>query len=138
LHLVTGNKNYSSWSLRPWLLLKQFGIEFTESKIPLFTKTSKTQLLQQSSSGKVPVLKNRDLTVWDSLAICEYIADLHPDKECWPTDPKIKASARSASCEMHSSFMSIRNILPMNCRKNIIYDTVTAELQGDIERISQI
>ena len=138
LHLVLGNKNYSSWSLRPWLLLKQFGIEFTESQIPLFTRTSKTRLLEQSSAGKVPVLKDGNLTVWDSLAICEYIADLHPDAQCWPADTKTKALARSVSCEMHSSFMAIRNTLPMNCRKNIVYAPITAELQVDIERICQI
>jgi glutathione S-transferase len=133
-----GNKNYSSWSLRPWLLLKQFGIEFTESKIPLFNKTSKLQLLAQSSSGKVPVLKDGDLTIWDSLAICEYIADLYPDTPCWPANKQNKALARSVSCEMHSSFMSIRNTLPMNCRKNIVYSPITVEVQGDIERICQI
>jgi glutathione S-transferase len=138
LNLIIGNKNYSSWSLRPWLVLKQFGIEFTESRIPLYAQTSKKQLLEKSSSGKVPVLIDQDLTVWDSLAICEYIADLHPDKKCWPTDPKEKALARAVCAEMHSSFMTIRNALPMNCRKKIEFKSITSELQGEIDRICQI
>lgn len=138
LRLVIGNKNYSSWSLRPWLLLRQFGFEFTESKIPLYTSISKGQLLVQSSSGKVPVLKDGELTVWDSLAICEYIADLCPDIPCWPTDKQNRALARSVSSEMHSSFMAIRNNLPMNCRRNMVYTGIDGELQADIERICQI
>lgn len=138
LNLIIGNKNYSSWSLRPWLVLKQFSLDFTESKIPLYAETSKKQLLKESNSGKVPVLKDRELTIWDSLAICEYIADIHPDKTCWPEAVKDRALARAVSAEMHSSFMTIRNILPMNCRKNIEFKSITPELQSDIDRICQI
>jgi glutathione S-transferase len=134
----TGNKNYSSWSLRPWLLLKQFGIEFTETRIPLYAETSKKQLLAQSTSGKVPVLKDQYLTIWDSLAICEYIAELYPDKKCWPASFQDKALARAVSSEMHSSFLHIRNMLPMNCRKKIQYTPITPDLQADIDRICQI
>lgn len=137
-NLIIGNKNYSSWSLRPWLLLKQLGIEFTETRIPLYAESSKKQLLEQSSSGKVPVLQHQDLTVWDSLAICEYIADLYSDKKCWPTSPQHKALARAVSSEMHSSFMTIRNTLPMNCRKKIVFSPIEPTLQADIERICEI
>jgi glutathione S-transferase len=120
------------------LLLKQLGIEFTETRIPLYAESSKKQLLEQSSSGKVPVLQDQDLTVWDSLAICEYIAELYPDKKCWPTDFRAKALARAVSCEMHSSFTCIRSTLPMNCRKNMLYTHISQELRADIQRICEI
>lgn len=136
--LIIGNKNYSSWSLRPWLLLKEMGIDFEEQLVYLYAQGSKEQLLKFSPSGKVPALINDSTTVWDSLAICEYIADSHPDKLCWPEDINDRAFARAISHEMHSSFFEIRNTLPMNCKKNMVYGPISPELQADIDRISEI
>jgi glutathione S-transferase len=137
-HLIIGNKNYSSWSLRPWLLLKELGISFRETKIPLYLEGSKEELLQHSPSGKVPAFSHNGFTVWDSLAICEYIADIYPEKPCWPASPEVRGLARSISNEMHSGFFEIRNQLPMNCKANITLKKITPELQSEIDRISQI
>ena len=137
-HLVIGNKNYSSWSLRPWLLLKEKGIEFKETKISLYASESKAQILKLSPSGKVPAFEHNGTVVWDSLAICEYIAELYPDVNCWPSDSNDRALARSISNEMHSGFLAIRNIFPMNCRVAITFNDITDELQSDIDRICEI
>ena len=136
-HLIIGNKNYSSWSLRPWLLLKEKGISFEETKIPLYIEGSKEQLLKYSPSGKVPALTHDGTTVWDSLAICEYISELYPEKGCWPEETEARALARSISNEMHSGFFAIRNTLHMNCRKKIIFAQITPELEADIKRICE-
>ncbi|MFT4930018.1 MAG: glutathione S-transferase [Phenylobacterium sp.] len=136
--LIIGNKNYSSWSLRPWLLLKQMQISFEEVRIPLYAPGSKDKLLEHSPTGKVPALNNGDTTVWDSLAICEYINDANPDKPCWPEDINDRAFARAISHEMHSGFFEIRNVLPMNCKKNMVFNRITPELQADIDRVCQI
>lgn len=136
--LVIGNKNYSSWSLRPWLLLKVNGIPFKEVKIPLYIEESKEKLLDYSPTGKVPALIDDDLVVWDSLSICEYVNELYPDKICWPEEGGARSVARSISNEMHSSFFAIRNELPMNCRKSIIYKNISSELEAEIKRICDI
>jgi len=136
--LVIGNKNYSSWSLRAWLLLTQFGITFDEVRIPLHTEEFKQKILQFSPTGLVPTLHSGDLKIWDSLAICEYIADSHPDLGCWPEDIEARALARSVSCEMHSGFFQVRNWLPMNCGRKKAVDTITPELKKDIDRICAI
>ena len=136
--LVIGNKNYSSWSLRPWLLLKDKGIEFDEIMVHLYKDESKLELLKHSRSGKVPVLIDEGISIWDSLAICEYIADCYPEKNCWPKDIKLRAMARSISHEMHSGFFALRNTLHMNCRKNMVFSPITSELQADIDRICEI
>ena len=138
MKLIIGNKNYSSWSLRPWLLLKQFKVDFDEIRIPLYLENSKAELLKHSPSGKVPALIDKELNIWDSLAICEYIADCFPEFHCWPKDLQDRALARSISHEMHSGFMAIRNTLPMNCRKSIQYNVELKELQQDIDRILEI
>lgn len=138
LELVIGNKNYSSWSLRPWILLKHKDIQFEETRIPLYQEGSHEELLKHSDSARVPVLKFGDTTVWDSLAICETIAELFPDKQCWPEDPAQRAQARAISSEMHSGFFEMRNTLHMNCRKSMIYSPVSAELQSEIARIQTI
>ena len=135
--LVIGNKNYSSWSLRAWLLLTQFDIEFKEIRLPLQTEEFKQKIHQYSPSGLVPLLIANDLRIWDSLAICEFIAEQHPDLHCWPAQP-FRAIARSVSSEMHSGFSQIRNCLPMNCRRKQNIDTVSEELQKEIERIREI
>ena len=116
MKLIIGNKNYSSWSLRPWLLLQHFQLDFEEIRIPLFTDGFETTLAQYTDAGKVPVLHDDGLVVWDSLAICEYINEQYLDGRGWPADATARAEARSASAEMHSSFIQIREYMPMNCR----------------------
>lgn len=136
--LIIGNKNYSSWSLRPWIWMKQVGIEFDEKRVALFTEDMDEQLAPYFSNSKVPVLQNNDLTVWDSLAILEYLADKHPERHGWPDDRKARAVARSISAEMHSSFPDLRSQLPMNCRKHFDGFTISPEVENDIERIRGI
>jgi len=115
--LVIGNKNYSSWSLRPWLLLKINDIPFDEVRIPLYQQDSKAAIVERSPSGKVPVLVDGGTTVWESLAICEYVAERWPAAHCWPADLAERARARSLAAEMHGGFTALRNALPMNCRR---------------------
>lgn len=136
--LIIGNKNYSSWSLRAWLLLKQFQIPFEEIRIPLFTEEFKQKIKQYSPTGFVPTLCVDDQSIWDSLAICEYIADAYPELHCWPGDLQTRAMARSVSNEMHSGFFQIRNLLPMNCRTKTVVGDISPELQAEINRICEI
>ncbi|WP_413172731.1 glutathione S-transferase family protein [Anabaena azotica] len=138
LTLVIGNKNYSSWSLRPWLLMKQFELDFAEIRIPLYTPESISTLQQYSPSGKVPVLLHDDLTVWDSLAICEYIAETFPHLSCWPENKIARAFARSISAEMHSGFQNLRQNMPMNCRNKYPGQGLVTGVQQDINRITDI
>ncbi len=114
--LVIGNKNYSSWSLRPWLAMTHFGIPFRETMVLLDTPTMKAEILAHSPAGRVPVLKHGELAVWDSLAILEYLAERFPEHGFWPTDRAARARARSLAAEMHSGFPDLRNELPMDCR----------------------
>lgn len=136
--LIIGNKNYSSWSLRAWLLLKEFQIPFEELRVPLHTDTFKQEILHYSRAGKVPALVVEGLTIWDSLAICEYIAESYPEKNCWPERSEARAIARSVSNEMHSGFPEIRSLLPMNCRKQIEITDIPQPLQVEIDRIREI
>ena len=118
MKLYIGNKNYSSWSMRPWVLLKQAGIPFEEVKLRFdaFSPESKfkTELARISPAGRVPVLVDGDLAVWDTLAIAEYLAERFPDKQLWPKDAKARARARSVCAEMHSGFGALRSHFPMN------------------------
>jgi glutathione S-transferase len=118
MQLYIGNKNYSSWSMRSWVLLKQAGIPFDEVKLRFdaFSPESKfkTELAHISPAGRVPVLVDGDLAVWDTLAIAEYLAERFPDKQLWPKDPKARAHARSVCAEMHSGFGALRSHCPMN------------------------
>ncbi len=137
LTLVIGNKNYSSWSLRPWIYMKNAGLKFTEKRISLYMENT-TQLLEQYFSGsKVPVLIDDDFVIWDSLAILEYLAE-KPDYNGWPTNSNARATARSVSAEMHSSFPSLRNELPMNCSKKLKDFTLSSKVMEDIDRIKEI
>jgi glutathione S-transferase len=138
LTLVIGNKNYSSWSLRPWLLMKQLGLEFTEIRIPLYTPESLSQLQQYSPSGKVPVLLHDNLIVWDSLAICEYVAETFPHLSCWPENKAARVFARSISAEMHSGFQNLRQNMSMNCRTKYPGKGLVSGVQQDIDRITSI
>jgi len=136
--LVIGNKNYSSWSLRSWLLLKQSGIEFQEVRVPLYTGAYKDELRNYSPSGKVPVLLDGQLAVWDSLAIAEYLAEQHPELGLWPANPARRALARSISAEMHSGFSALRSNMSMNCRGHFPGRGRTVEVAADIDRIQRI
>lgn len=138
LILVIGNKNYSSWSLRPWLAMKQFGLNFNEIRIALYTPESSSQIRQYSPSGKVPVLLHDNLTIWDSLAIFEYLAEEFSNIYWLPEDKAARAVARSISAEMHSGFQSLRQNMPMNCRARFPGKGMTPEVQKDINRITAI
>lgn len=137
LSLVIGNKNYSSWSLRAWLALKQAEIEFREIRIPLDTPTTYQQIRRYSPAGRVPILLHDNLTVWDSLAICEYVAESF-SANLWPEDKVARAVARSVSAEMHSGFVKLREHLPMDCRARQCMIGVNPGVQADIERITAI
>jgi glutathione S-transferase len=136
--LVIGNKNYSSWSLRPWILMKYFKIPFEEIVIPLFQPGSKEKILKYSPAGKVPVLKHGDTLIWDSLAIAEYLAETFPKKLMWPKDAESRARARSVSAEMHSGFQALRSTCPMNVKARKSVTNPSPELTRDIERIKAI
>ena len=138
LTIYLGNKNYSSWSLRPWLALKQMGVAFDEVVIPLYRPESTETLLKYSPSGRVPVLRHGAVTVWDSLAICEYLAESFPDWALWPKDPAVRAVARSVSAEMHSGFAALRQHLPMNVRTTIPGRALTPEVAADVARVTAI
>jgi glutathione S-transferase len=136
--LVIGNRNYSSWSLRPWLAMKVAGLAFTEHRIPLYASGSKEAILAFSPAGKVPCLVveragQAPLRVWDSLAICEYLAEGHP--ALWPQEPAARAMARSVSAEMHAGFASLRTHMSMNIRKRYPGKGRTPEVLADIARI---
>jgi glutathione S-transferase len=138
LVLAIGNKAYSSWSLRPWLLMKQSGIGFEEIRLSLYEEGAKQKLLKFSAAGKVPVLKDGELTIWDSLAICEYLAEKFPVKHLWPAEPAVRARARAVSAEMHSGFTSLRTQMPMNVRREIPGRVPTPDTASDIARIESI
>ena len=134
--LILGNKNYSSWSMRPWLAFKKANIEFEEIVIPLYQGNTKNNLKQYSASEKVPVLVTETSTLWDSLSICEYAAEIKPT--LWPAQRDTRAWARSISNEMHAGFSLVRNSMPMNCRAVNRKITVTSAIEKEIERIESI
>ena len=136
--LVIGNKAYSSWSLRPWLALKHVDVAFTETRVPLYVHGYKEELLKYGPSGKVPILKHGAVTVWDSLAICEYLAELFPQAGLWPKDAASRATARAISAEMHSGFTAIRSAMPFNCRAKGRHVPVTAEIRKEIDRVQAL
>ena len=134
--LIIGNKNYSSWSLRAWLMLTKLGIEFEEISVLLHSEGYKEKLLHYSPAGKVPIYIEDDLVVWDTLAIGEYLAEKHPT--LLPTNVKQRAEARSISAEMHSEFLALKGAMPMNCRALNRKITLVTELGQDIQRIKAI
>ena len=139
LTLVIGNKNYSSWSMRPWMALKGAGIPFNEVFIPLYTgEADKKRILSFTKSGKVPALIDGDITVWDSLAIIEYLAEKFPDAGFWPKDVAARAHARSISAEMHSGFMALRSECGMNIHRPVGAKPLSDDAQANIARIQQI
>ena len=138
LTLVIGNKNYSSWSMRPWIALRAAGIAFDEVFIPLYTgDADKQRILEVTRSGKVPALIDGDITVWDSLAIIEYVAERFPDAKLWPQDRASRAHARSVSAEMHSGFMALRNECGMNLHRPVGKKPLSDEALANIARIQE-
>ena len=139
LKLVIGNKNYSSWSMRPWLALRANDIPFEEVFIPLYTdQADKDRILAVSKAGKVPTLIDGDVTVWDSLAIIEYLAERFPEARLWPADRAARAHARAISAEMHSGFMALRNECGMNLHRPIRAVTLSDDARANVERVQQI
>lgn len=136
--LIIGNKNYSSWSLRPWLALRATGIAFTEQKLGFFTEEFSRKVGAVSPAGLVPVLLDGDFAVWDSLAICEYVAEQHPEAGLWPKDAKTRARARSLVAQMHSGFGALRNALPMNIEAHLPGIKLPEAAQQDISRLQAI
>ncbi len=138
MHLIIANKKYSSWSFRPWLLMKMAGIRFKETVIFLGSKTTKAAIGKFSPGGRVPVLIDGNVKVWESLAICEYLAEKYPGKNLWPKDRKARAEARAVSNEMHAGFTALRQ--SMTCHFFARYQDfpVTPETQADIDRILEI
>lgn len=138
LMLVIGNKNYSSWSLRPWVFLRHHKIDFKEMRVPLFVESTEDELAEFDSDYKVPVLKDSDLVVWDSLSILEYVSENYLDGRGWPSEPEVRAVARSVSAEMHSSYINVRSELPMNCRKKFENISLSQAAEREIERIKSL
>ncbi len=139
LKLFIGNKNYSSWSMRPWVALKASGIAFDETMIPLYTGAAdKQRILDVTPSGKVPVLVDGDITVWDSLAIIEYLAERFPQAGVWPADRAARAHARAISAEMHGGFGPLRRECGMNIHREVRSKTLSADALADIARIQDI
>jgi len=141
MKLIIGNKNYSSWSLRAWMLLAKFELEFEEGLESLERENSRGTLTERlkrySPVGRVPVLIDGETTVWDSLAICEYVSEKYLSDQGWPAEESLRAAARSICAEMHSGFMGLRSELPMNCRAARKVTPSEAALQ-DIARIDAI
>ena len=142
LQLVIGNKNYSSWSMRPWVLMTQAGIAFEEIQIWLAEPDTAANIARHSPSGTVPVLIDADgarsIKVWDSLAIAEYLAEKFPEKNLWPADAVLRAQARSVSAEMHSGFTALRSQMPMNIRNRYPGCGMTPEAAADIARLQAL
>ena len=140
LTLVIGNKNYSSWSMRPWLALRASNIPFEEVFIPLYTDNpaDKARILSFSRAGKVPALVDGDITVWDSLAIIEYLAERFPDAKLWPADRAMRAHARAISAEMHSGFMALRNECGMNLHRKVGAVALSADAKANVARVEEI
>ncbi len=138
LKLVIGNKNYSSWSLRPWILMQHAQLQFDEIAVPLYTAEGEALLEEWCPAKRVPVLHEGPLVLWDSLAICEYIADKVTDHALWPERASDRARARAMSAEMHSGFADLREAMPMNCRRVIEGFKPSLAVQIDINRIVQL
>jgi len=135
LKLIIGNKNYSSWSLRPWIAMKVAGIPFAETVISLDAPEFKRQVAAVSGTGKVPVLIDGDVQVWESLAILEYLAEKFPGAGLWPVDPAARALARAVANEMHAGFLPLRRHLPMNMWRPVMKRALTPDAEANVRRI---
>jgi len=138
MSIIIGNKNYSSWSLRAWLALKQTGVPFAEVMVVLRQPDTAEKLQCHSPSGKVPVLQGPHGCIWDTLAICEYLAESFPDAHLWPGKPAARARARSVCAEMHAGFVAVRSRMPMDLGSNRRTPEMTADLKQEISRIEEI
>jgi glutathione S-transferase len=135
LKLVIANKAYSSWSLRPWILLAHFKIPFEEIVIPLDEPTTRKRILAYAPNGKCPSLHDGAISVWESLAIVEYVAEKYPDKAIWPRAKAARAYARSLSSEMHAGFQALRQHCPTNFRRSVRKLELTEAVEADVARI---
>ena len=134
--LYIGDKNYSSWSLRAWLVMKHVGKPFEEVVIPLGEPGTRTAAIAPySPSGRVPALRHGDVTIWDSSAIAEYLAEVFPEAGLWPSDRVARAIARSVSAEMHSGFAAMRSAMPMNLRRPPARLVLAPDVAGDVDRV---
>lgn len=138
LHLVIANKNYSSWSLRPWIAMTMAGLPFDESMILLDTPTMKKEIAEHSGAGRLPVLHHGKITVWETLAILEYLAETFPEKNLWPKTKAARAVARAISNEMHAGFTGLRNACPMNLRRHQKPVVLNEATKADVARIEEI
>lgn len=138
MHLIIANKLYSSWSMRPWLVMRAIGLDFDETVIPLRQPDTAERIAKYSPSGKVPVLIDGNVKVWESLAIISYLADKFPDKPIWPDGMVARAHAKSISMEMHGGFQALRQTCPMNLGKRFAAPPMTDDLKANIARIEQI
>jgi len=136
--LIIGNRNYSSWSLRAWLAMEATGQEYDEVVIPLNRPETTTEILRWSPTGRVPALRIGDIVLWDSLAICEHLAETHPDAGLWPAEPVARAAARSVVAEMHSGIVALRKHMPMNLRASYPGSGREPGVDEDIARITSI
>jgi glutathione S-transferase len=135
LKLVVANKAYSSWSLRPWILLAHFKIPFEDVTIPLDLPDTRKRILAHSPNGKCPSLHDGPISVWESIAIVDYVAEKYPEKPIWPKGKAARALARSLSAEMHAGFQALRNHCPTNFRRPVKKRELTSEVEADVERI---
>ena len=138
MHLYIANKLYSSWSLRPWVLMKALDIPFQETVIPMYQPDSKASMLAVSPTGKMPCLVDGNVTVWESLAILEYLAEKFPDKAVWPKDARVRAHARAASNEMHAGFQALRQACPMNLSRRFKPRDFGPDVTANVERLSAL
>jgi glutathione S-transferase len=143
LRLLIGNKRYSSWSLRPWIAMKVLGIPFDETVLPLYRPGSREEVLKYSPTGKVPVLIDGEIAVWESLAILDYLADRFPEVKLWPRDPAARAFARAIAAEMHAGFQPLRRYYPMNMMRDrnkprALEPEAEADVRGNIARVDAI
>ena len=138
MKLVIGNKVYSSWSLRPWILMKAFGIAFEETVVPLRSSDTRDRILKHSPSAKVPVLVDGDVTTWETTAIIEYLAERFPQHAIWPKDARARAHARSVSAEMHSGFPALRKACAMEVTKRFAPRDRGPDVAADVARITEI
>jgi len=138
LTLIIANRNYSSWSLRAWLATQATGVDFDEVLVPLGRPETADEILRWSPSGRVPALRHGDLTIWDSLAVCEYLAERFPEAGLWPADRGARAVARSVAAEMHSSFMAVRGNMPMTIRASYPGAGRGPGVDEDVQRITTV
>jgi glutathione S-transferase len=138
MHLFIGNRCYSSWSFRPWVLMRAKGIAFEETLVQLRLETSTERIGKVSPSGKLPCLVDGDVTVWESLAIMEYLADMFPEKNIWPAAVGARAHARAISSEMHAGFVPLRTHCPMSAAVRFVARPLPADVQANVARITAV